>query len=189
MRLFFFGTLLDPELFEIVVGRPLDRVAHAPARLDGWTRRRVAEEDYPVLVADPRGAAPGRLVAGLSWGEIDRCLFYEGDEYALRPVPVAVDPADAAVVHAAVARAGAPPEGAPDRPDRVTAHAYLSNGLLTDTAEPWRFEIWQAEVKLEALAIARAWMALYGRLTVAEAEERWERIRDAARPAARPALV
>lgn len=174
MRLFFFGSLLDPDLFRIVIGRPLASVPHASARLDGWTPRRVAEEDYPVLVEEPDAAAHGRIVAGLSWGEIDRCLFYEGDEYDLRPIAVALDPAEAA----RVAQAGAPAETPAPQPDRLHAHAYLSNGSLTDTEEVWRLDAWQAAHKAESLAIAEAWMALHGRLTIAEAELHWDRIRN-----------
>ena len=56
------------------------------ARLDGWSARRVREEDYPILVPTPESGTVGRVIAGLSWTEIDRVQFFEGDEYDLSPV-------------------------------------------------------------------------------------------------------
>lgn len=193
MRLFFFGSLLDPELFEVVVGRPVASVVRVPARLDGWSARRVREEDYPVLVPTAGSGTVGRVIAGLSWTEIDRVQFFEGDEYDLSPVTVEVPGPEAASVLAASplpghrpppirpasgaasgAVTGTPPADAAPVP--LTAHAYLSNGSLSETAEPWRLDQWQRRHKVEAVALARRWMALYGRLPLAEAEIRWEAI-------------
>jgi len=188
MRLFFFGSLLDPELFEVVVGRPMASVVGVLARLDGWSARRVREEDYPILVPTPESGTVGRVIAGLSWTEIDRVQFFEGDEYDLSPVTVGVPGPDAATVLAASPLPGHPPAPAVGlgsvsgtapadaAPVPLTAHAYLSNGLLSETAEPWRLDHWQRRHKVEAVTLARRWMALYGRLPLAEAEARWEAI-------------
>lgn len=191
MRLFFFGSLLDPELFEAVVGRPMASAVRAPARLGGWSARRVRGEDYPILVRTPGSHADGWVVAGLSWAEIDRVQFFEGDEYDLTPVTVAVPGPAAGAVLAVSPRPGHPPsaDGGIETPGvggaatPLTAHAYLSNGRLSETAEPWRLDDWRRRHKAEAVLAARHWMALYGRLPLAEAEARWTAIAAEARAA------
>ncbi len=71
--LFLFGTLLDPELFEIVSGAPLTA---RPARLRGASAHWVAGESFPVLKPVPDQTAEGILV----WPDAtmrERLDFYE----------------------------------------------------------------------------------------------------------------
>ena len=60
MRFFFYGTLLDPDVTALVLGRRLPPAAFVPASLPGHARRRAKGVSYPILVRDPRGAGAGR---------------------------------------------------------------------------------------------------------------------------------
>src|SRR3546814_1885667 len=133
----------------MVGGRPLDAGATAPGLLHGYRRRKGEGENYPGLAPYPGGRVEGLLVDGLTPDEIDRLRFFEGGEYALRPLPVT----DA--------------EGRP-----ADAHAYLSTGILKDTGEPWHLGAWAATEKPRALVHAEELMALHGLITVAEMEDR-----------------
>lgn len=157
MRLFFFGSLMDPDLFALVVGRPMSELEVAPGRLHGYRRHKVADEIYPILVPQPGGVVEGLLVDGLTDTEIDRLQFFEGGEYALHPLPVTDD------------------EGRP-----VEAHAYVSTGILKDAGEPWHLEAWAATEKHRALAQGEELMALYGKITLAEMDACWDEIKERA---------
>ncbi|HET8726797.1 MAG TPA: gamma-glutamylcyclotransferase family protein [Alphaproteobacteria bacterium] len=166
MRLFFFGSLMDPDLFALVVGRPFDALSTGPGLLHGFQRRKVKGENYPILVPHPGGRVEGLLVEGLSAGEVDRLQFFEGGEYVLTPLPVT----DAAGVPA-------------------DAHAYVSTGILEDAGEPWRLEAWTATEKPRALAHSEELMALYGSITIAEMDALWEEIKERAERRFQAAMV
>jgi len=159
MRLFFFGSLLDPDLFALVVGRPLAAFDHAPAAAGGWARHRARGEDYPILVPRPDAWVSGRVVAGFTAEELDRCDFFEGGDYAAEPLSVRV--------------AGPGPFGHGPCP----AHAYFSTGTLADADEPWSLADWQAREKPLAMLRADEFMALYGVASRAEADARWDEIK------------
>lgn len=150
MRLFFFGSLLDRDLFAIAVGRCMDSFDIQPGCLLGHHRRKVAGETYPILVPHPDGRVEGILVDGLTPTEIDRLGYFEGGEYVLTPLPI-------------VDRNG----------DRAEAHAYVSTGILEDTGDAWRLEAWQATAKERALVETEIVMALHGVITTAEMDELW----------------
>ncbi|MEQ8965674.1 MAG: gamma-glutamylcyclotransferase family protein [Azospirillaceae bacterium] len=159
MRLFFFGSLLDPDLFELVIGRPIERFDHAPAVIDGWARHKAIGEDYPILVPRPDGRVPGRLLDGFTAREIDRCHFFEGADYEAAPLTVRV---------VATERFA---------PGAYEAHAYFSTGSLADAGEPWTLTDWRAREKPLAMVQAEAFMALYDTHTGAEADDRWEEVK------------
>ena len=50
MRFFFFGSLMDPAVASIVLGREIRAEQYAPATLVNFRCVRVAEETYPALV-------------------------------------------------------------------------------------------------------------------------------------------
>ncbi|MEX0808394.1 MAG: gamma-glutamylcyclotransferase family protein [Dongiaceae bacterium] len=163
MRLFFFGSLMDSDLLSVVLDRPLDGVASRPARLLGFDRRRARGESFPVIVRQPGGAVDGSLVDGLSWGDLDRVQYFEGEDYRLRPFPVAADDT------------------------RIEAHMFIATEKLRPDEASWDFERWRLEEKPFALAVAVELMASYGTLSAAEigphwpamVERAWARVRDA----------
>jgi gamma-glutamylcyclotransferase (GGCT)/AIG2-like uncharacterized protein YtfP len=99
MRLFVYGTLLDPALVTRLTGRP---AVLRPATLDGFRRVRLRGTPYPTL-ARGRGAVYGALLLA------DRQAFrrlhaYEGRRYRLIRVHPRVAGSRAAVdAHAWIA--------------------------------------------------------------------------------------
>jgi len=82
MRLFVYGTLLDPDLRADVVGRP---VAGVPAILRGWRRHAARGRPYPMILPDADGAVTG-LILDLDPAAAARIHGYEGGEYLRRAV-------------------------------------------------------------------------------------------------------
>jgi hypothetical protein len=154
MRLFFFGTLQDPDLFALVIGRPMAALAAQPATLLGRQSRKVKGESYPILVPHPDGRVDGVLVEGFTGDELDRMQFFESDDYALQPVIVAL--ADGS---------------------QAEAQIYASTGALEDAGEPWHLEAWQATEKPRTLMHHEAYMSLYGKMSSAEAALRWPEVK------------
>ncbi len=87
MRLFLYGTLLDPVVLARMSGRRgLGRRA-LPARLPGFRRVLLRGTPYPTLVA-ARGEAVAGLVMEVSGRPLRRLAAYEGPSYRLRPLRV-----------------------------------------------------------------------------------------------------
>jgi hypothetical protein len=149
MRLFFFGSLMDSDLLSVVLDRPLDAATLQPARLLGFDRRRAKGESFPVIVPQPGGEIDGCLVHGLGWGDLDRVQFFEGEDYVLRPFPVAADGV------------------------RLEAHMFIATDKLRPDEAPWDFARWRIEEKPFALAVAAELMRAYGQLTAAEIDPHW----------------
>lgn len=85
MRLFFYGTLCDPDVLRLILGyrpspRQLDR-----AVLYGFRRKKAQNRTYPVLLAAPSGIVSGLLFRPRSGRDICRLNAYEGPEYLMRP--------------------------------------------------------------------------------------------------------
>ena len=82
-RFFFYGTLMDPLVRRVVLGRSVDRSRLQRAVLPGFRRvfRRAAT--YPVLVSDAGGRVDGIVASGLSPLDVARLVRYEGAGYRL----------------------------------------------------------------------------------------------------------
>ncbi len=125
LPLFFFGTLMDPEILGLVIGRPVDPAELEPARLKGFRRVRVQGASYPMLVPDPTGRVEGRLWRTGDRRERARLDAYEGPGYRLELVRVET-------------RSG----------ERVAALVYRAvPGLLRPTEEAWELAAWQTRFK------------------------------------------
>lgn len=162
---FFYGTLRDPDLLAVILGRPVDPAALEPAWVDDHATLRLEDEDYPVLVPRPGARAEGVLVHGLGPADFERLDFYEEDEF--EPVPVTVTTARGP----------------------VAARMFAPNELAAaDVDGPWRFEEWQAREKAVALEAAREFMDYFGRLDAEAANALWHGIRIRALQRARAAV-
>ncbi|MGH6887228.1 MAG: gamma-glutamylcyclotransferase family protein, partial [Geminicoccales bacterium] len=84
MSFFFFGTLMDRDVLEIVLGRPVGEDELAPARLRGYRRVRTATRPYPMLKPDPDGVVEGMLLIEASRRDEVRILHFEDQEYVDR---------------------------------------------------------------------------------------------------------
>lgn len=83
MRLFLYGTLLDPNLLAVFTGRA---VSLTPATLRGWRRVALGNSRYPTL-RKARGDVEGALVT-VNRPALARLAVYEGPTYRLTPVVV-----------------------------------------------------------------------------------------------------
>lgn len=123
--LFFYGTLMDPDVLGLVVGRPVADCALEPAILRGWRRVGVRGASYPMLVPAPGGKVEGRLWRGASSADLERLDAYEGPAWRLVLVEVELTSGE-----------------------RVAASVYLViEGALESTDEPWELAHWQARHK------------------------------------------
>jgi gamma-glutamylcyclotransferase (GGCT)/AIG2-like uncharacterized protein YtfP len=84
LRLFLYGTLLDPRRLFRATGRA---VTMARAQLPGWRRVAMKGGRYPTLVR-ARGAVAG-AVADVDAAALRRLMAYEGPMYDLRRLAVA----------------------------------------------------------------------------------------------------
>lgn len=75
--LFFYGTLVDPDIFEAVLGRPLANARPVDAVLEGYRAVLVVGRPYPGLVAAPGARAEGILVSGITRQDMDILIRYE----------------------------------------------------------------------------------------------------------------
>ncbi len=116
MRVFLYGTLLDPSVLAARSGRRgLRGVA---ARLPGWMRVALRGQPYPTLVRARRQAVRGLLLT-LAGAPLRRLRVYEGAAYRLLPVlvlgPRGRTAALAWIARQALADAGAPWQASHDR--------------------------------------------------------------------------
>jgi gamma-glutamylcyclotransferase (GGCT)/AIG2-like uncharacterized protein YtfP len=88
VRLFVYGTLMEPARVERVTGR---RFAGRPATLHGWTRT-IASHGYPVIHPSPDDMVDGIVLDGLDTAALRALDAYEdeGRLYLRRQVTVLV---------------------------------------------------------------------------------------------------
>jgi len=84
MRLFLYGSLLDPALLAARAGR---RIALTPAVLAGWQRAARPGSRFPTLCRARGGRVEGAL-ATVDGAALRRLVAYEGLEYRLHRVAV-----------------------------------------------------------------------------------------------------
>jgi Gamma-glutamyl cyclotransferase, AIG2-like len=138
MRFFFYGTLLDPDVTALVLGRRLPPAAFVPATLPGYSRWRVQEGSYPISIPDRRGEVCGAIVGGLSARDVARLAAYEGPGYRIAPLKVRVGGAmtEVSVFEPIVSK-------------------------LKPTNKPWDLALWQRRDK--RMFVGRLTRALNGR--------------------------
>ncbi|HEY9568724.1 MAG TPA: gamma-glutamylcyclotransferase family protein [Thalassobaculum sp.] len=154
-RYFFFGTLMDPDVLRLVLGRPVTRGALAPARLHGYRRMRILRDSFPVLVADPPAAVEGLVFTAAGAQDDARILFFEDYDYDLAPCRPVLD--DGTTVEATFCGAA---EG------------------VAASDEPCDLSRWAAGHKAGFLELSRIYMDCYGRLTPQQAEPVWVSARE-----------
>ena len=88
--MFFYGTLCDLRLCEIVLGRSRDQMQFSDAVLQDHAVYWARGENFPVIVREEGSLTKGVLLTGLDQTDIDKLDYYEsGFDYA--PVPVTVE--------------------------------------------------------------------------------------------------
>lgn len=132
LPLFAYGTLRDPDLRALVLGRPALAIAALPAKAPGYRAVFYPERSYPALLRTPGAAAEGLLLLDLSPFERDLLDAYEGAEYRRGVVAVMVDE------------------------ELHEAEAYLPTQAVPQGAPDWRLDHWQVNHKPAALIAERA---------------------------------
>lgn len=150
MLLFAYGTLLDPDVRSIVLGRPCPDGEGRPALLRGYVRVAVVGEAFPALAEDPAGAVEGRLFRLRDEVERRRVQFFEGHAQTL--------------VESVVECSASGP---------VSALACLGSTGLVLGGEGWDFEAWGQSHKPAYLAATEAWMAAWVTGQVERALDNW----------------
>jgi gamma-glutamylcyclotransferase (GGCT)/AIG2-like uncharacterized protein YtfP len=126
--LFVYGTLRDPDVRTLVLGRPIAPANALPATAPGHAAVFYPGRTYPALIEAPGGAAPGTLLTGLTADDLAVLDAFEGPEYARRPVEIIVS-------------------GTPR-----TADVYWPAIEIVATAPPWHLGAWTSRHKAAFLA-------------------------------------
>ena len=133
MRYFFYGSLRDPEVLALVLGRAIAPRALKPAELQGFRTLRVAGASYPLIEPCAGSGVEGVVAEGLSPADAARLAQYEGPDYSRR----------AMTVRLAGGRA-------------VAALVFRPRPSLRTDGTPWRFDDWCRDEKARFLAALRA---------------------------------
>ncbi|HUF56645.1 MAG TPA: NUDIX domain-containing protein [Thermohalobaculum sp.] len=145
--LFLYGSLRDEELMAIVLGRAPE--APRPARAPGYAVRRLADEDYPVLVPADGEVAEGLLIDPPGPRELDRLSFYEGEEFEIGELEVeSARGAERAAFFRPTVKAAA-------------------------TGARWDFRRWRERDRAVAIEAARELMEHHGAISPDEVEALW----------------
>jgi hypothetical protein len=135
----FYGSLRDPRLFEVVVGRRMEATDREHVTVPGYSTYEVrAGTGYPgIFYKDPDTVIDCLLINDLTRFEKTMVAWFEWDEYDLQQVSLA-DSRSAQVF-------------IPDL-DAIRRE-YGSFEFV-----PWSFETWRAESLDESIVNARDWM-------------------------------
>ena len=152
IALFVFGTLRDSDVRQIVLGRELPAQCCRKAELVDYIRLMMHDETYPVLAAHTGGRVPGDILS-LTPQDLERVMFFEAEEYQLEAAQVLDSDGHAADVVFCAERA-----------------------TRSGPRYPWSLRQWQAEHKHVFLEHARAYMALYGKMSARQADVVWREL-------------
>ncbi|MEX0922935.1 MAG: gamma-glutamylcyclotransferase family protein [Rhodovibrionaceae bacterium] len=88
MEFFFYGTLLDADVRDLVMPHLAGSLSLCPATLPGFRRVQANCGYFPVLSRHANGRVEGAVVAGLDARALLLMAHFEGDEYLPRRLPV-----------------------------------------------------------------------------------------------------
>lgn len=138
-RLFFFGTLMDPDVLRVVIGADLAPRQIEEGRVRGFRRVFVPGRAYPMLIPAPHFHVEGLLVSGLTPEQVHRLGVFEGPEYHLVPLTIT----------------------------SFGGHAYRAGAFLSDRnvvpgKDEWTLKLWRRRHKRGFLRHASYLMDHYG---------------------------
>ncbi len=160
-QIFFFGTLRDPSLLEIVLGREVDPSDIADASAPDHLACMLKNEAYPHLVRQSGRSAPGIVVSSLGEDDLRRLDYFEETEYGLQPIEVVISGAATQVQH------------------------FAATGKAVETDTAWDFEAWQRDERIVAHEAAAELMAHIDIVPTDQIERIWHGILIRARMRAR----
>lgn len=150
MRLFFYGTLRDPDVRHMVFGGRAEDLTIRPAHLLGFRPCRAREGDYPMLVRRTATRAQGQLAEGLRYVDLLRLFHFEGPHY-LPSRQLAIDPSGR----------------------RLSAWVLLPSSPYRASAKSWRLRRWQLHRKPRMMPRLRIWMREFDRFESNSVEITW----------------
>jgi hypothetical protein len=141
MQLFFYGTLLDPDVQALVLGRALGPNELIAANLHHFRRVYIAGRAFPMILPHRGGAVDGAVAGGLSRDDLARIALYEGDDYGLER-------------HLVI------PAASEKDSTRAPIAAWLYRGRrhARPSTRSWQLAAWQAKEKASYLRDTRAWL-------------------------------
>lgn len=146
--LFVYGSMLNREVLNVVIGREVLDTQALAATLKDFVCREVSDETYPYLCESPGDRVTGLLVMGLSELELERVKWFESFEYVLVACQVQVG--------------------------TQTRQAFVcKSNELKSSDQLWDYVRWERENMPEFLYRSRAFMDLYGKVSLEEAEAVW----------------
>jgi hypothetical protein len=152
---FIYGTLLDCDILSCVLNREISNEQIIAAKAPGFQKYVYPGDSYPVLVSRATEAVTGGLLAGLSNDDLKRIRFYEGDEYEFGTLTV----------------------------ENANGHRQpaLFNKATDDerhSDEIWCLETWQHREKASFMIYCQRYMALYGTMSIEQADAVWREMVD-----------
>ncbi len=150
LDLFSFGTLMDTDLLPLVCEQAVESLSLESAKVPDHSRRWVLDDAYPVLVPEKGRFTEGLIIRGLSDDALERIVFFEGEEFELKPIDVQ---------H---------PSGVWER---VQYFADTHRKAISETE--WSLENWQHSTKADTLPRVVRYMKCFGKMSRAEADAYW----------------
>ncbi len=152
---FLFGTLSDPELRKIVIGRDVCPHHEQKGTLLGYRPVRLQCCVQPGLIKSAQGTAEGLLVKNLSPDEAARLSHYEGERYGVKRLEI--------MLH----------------DFRNPAWVFQSNPKLEVKSGNWSLEHWQSRYKKRSLIIAEKWMCRISKEVIDDYSRKWASVIEA----------
>lgn len=134
---FFYGTLLDPDVRRLVLGRDLEPASLHEAVLADHRIARARGKTYPILAAKRGAKAHGLVASHLDDRDAARLFHYEDDGYRTVELDLAVF------------------EG------RISAWAFMPGPRMKALPVDWSYVAWRRNVKARVMPGIVAWMADY----------------------------
>ena len=144
---------MDPDLRDLVVGRPVLEECVLKAFLPDTRRVAIRGQSHPIVVPDAGNRVEGHLVHDLDETEVARISDYEGDEFdaELRDIEL--------------------PTG-----DFTKAWVLLSETDLSQTSGKWQLGDWQRQFKHKTLFEANSVMAEIDTLELNGLKADWQNV-------------
>lgn len=150
MRLFFYGTLRDPDVRRAVFGARAGELSVRPAIMPGFRPHCARGGDFPVLVRRTAARARGQLVEGIRHADLVRLFHFEGRHFVLSRHLV-VDPSGR----------------------RLHAWVLLPDSPRRASAKPWCLRRWQLRRKSRILLRLGTWMLEFHRFGLCSVDIAW----------------
>jgi len=144
MPYFFYGTLMDKDVLEIVAGKKVLEKFISEGCLLGHERVYLKNLSYPALITASQSSVRGVLYDGLDEYEVAKIMHFEGNQMILKSLPIVVQ------------------TGESTGQSQLAEVFYGEFGKeLTDHI--WSLEKWMKDEKAEYLRLARVWMQYFGK--------------------------